>query len=203
MAHPARALAAVRLEGQLLEFDTDIVWDPDPSGPPSAARTFLRLCQRAPLEEPVLVLQEDAMLCRGFAGAVAGAWARAAGAVLALYAGRLLRVVPRLRAAQDRGELLGELGAKEYVPTVATVLPAGLPAAYAAWAERNAPPGFRHDDELLGAFCRVRGVPVLATIPCLANHDNGLPSMASHSHHGARTAWSWSDEDQSQRFVQQ
>jgi hypothetical protein len=176
------------------------VWDPDPSGPPNALRTFTRLCRSAPTDEAVLVLQEDAILCRGFGRAVEAAYEAAGPACLALYVGKLYRQVAILRQLACQGRTLGDLGWREYVPLVACVLPAGLPRAFAEWAPLAMPAGWRHDDEALGAYTRSNGVEVLCTIPCLVQHDNDQPSIAGHRHHGARRAWCFIGDHDARRI---
>jgi hypothetical protein len=195
MTHPTRAHYAQRLASRLTTLESGVVVDPDPSGEPNAYRTFLHVMRSVDQAEPLLVLQDDAVPCVGFERAVQAAW-RAAGdrSVLVLYAGQALRAVPLLRAAAAHCRSLVELGTREYVPTVATVYPAGFPRAFAEYAERNAPPGWRHDDEMVGAYCRDYGVEVLTTIPCLAQHDNTLASIAGHAAHGPRSAWCWAHD---------
>jgi hypothetical protein len=192
MAHPRRAAAAHNLaqHPNLVGLNPRIAWDPDPAGAPSALRTFRHACLQAEPDEPLLILQEDAVPCRGFAAGVRNAWrALDERSILCLYVGQLYRAVIRMRADSCRS--LHTIGSDEYTPTVAVVLPGATALDFAAWAERNAPPGYRHDDELLGIYTRTHHVRVCATLPCLANHDNQHDSIAGHRAHGIRQAWCW------------
>lgn len=189
MAHPSRAAAAERTCAALGELDARILWDPEPGERPSPWRTFARICAVAPRDRTLLVVQEDALPGRGFARAVEKIAMVAPDAVVSLYAGKLLRAIPHLRAAAARCQSLAVLGASEYTPTVAVLIPGHLLDDLAAFGERNAPAGYRHDDEMAAAWARNRGVTVLTTIPCLCEHDNREPSVAGHSNHGVRHAW--------------
>lgn len=194
-AHPARASRAEALASSLSGLGATTVYDPHPTGPPSALRTFLRVCGYGDPDDWLCVLQDDAVPCRGFEDAAPRACLP--GTVVSLYAGKLLRSVPALRRAAARCDPFGPLDQKEYIPVVGVVLPPGLPAGFRAWAGRNLVPGYRHDDELLGLYCRKHNVRAVTTVPSLVNHDNGVESLAGHTVHGYRTAWCWSDDDMS------
>lgn len=189
MAHPSRAAAAQRTLEQLQGLDAAIAYDPDPAGAPSAWRTFQRIVAVAPRDGHLLVVQEDVVVGRGFARAVGKVAAAAPGAIVALYAGKLLRAVPHLRAAAARCQTMAPLGYNEYIPCVSVLIPGGLLDDLDGWGRRNIPAGYRHDDEALGGFARGRGLPVFTTIPSLVDHDNSVDSIAGHSEHGVRNAW--------------
>jgi hypothetical protein len=81
---------------------------------------------------------------------------------------------------------------RHFIPTVALVWPAGVPAMLLDWLDANPRrPDRYQDDEVVKEWRIAHGrspVPAVAVIPSLVRHDNAMPSLLNHGHHGPRDA---------------
>lgn len=192
-AHPSRASRMVGiLHGQGIDI-FDVVVDPDPAGPPSAIRTYAAaLGVAARLDRPTLILQDDARPHHDIvhhAGLIA---ARLPADLVALYVGSAHAGGPTILREARRGRRFAMLPLRHFVPTVALMWPPGAPAAFLAWLAANPRrPDRYQDDEVVKEWrCGMgRGaIHAWASIPSLCRHDNTLPSLLNHGHHGPRDA---------------
>lgn len=179
MAHPRRAEQARRLVGQLAgqPCDAEIIFDPDPDGPPTALRTAARAWRHCPPGvSHNLVVQDDATIAPGLADAVATAITQHPQAALALFAtstswnGAASRVA--LLAGYDWITSVPD----EWFPTVALVMPCAIAHEFADLAERNMQADDLGDDLLLARFLAERGYAGLvrrriwsSTVSCRAS----------------------------------
>jgi hypothetical protein len=146
MAHPSRASRARRLRDQHPELGFGIVTDPDPGGTPSALRTA-RVAWGAADDGCThhLVVQDDAVLSAGFAGAVRAAAAARPDDALCLFTewGSATSFVVRLAALA--GYAWAEI-MEHYAPAVAAVLPTPVARAFATDHTADGP-----QDDVMGA----------------------------------------------------
>lgn len=187
--HPARAGLAATL---LAELDglAELVPDPDPHGQmPSPWRTYRRCLETTPPGATHrLVLQDDVLPCPGLihhAARVASAWPDR---LITLYVGGNLRLgAARVLHAAREGRPVAELQQFSWVPAVALLWPAGMIEPFLRWVdERNWPPAFRADDEIVGRWLRKTGHVPVATVPSLVDHPDDQPSLIGTRARGGR-----------------
>lgn len=191
MAHRSRIDRALVLKAEV--GAQSVVPDPAPDDEPNAlrcARSAWGVAARA--GEWAAVMQDDAIPCPGFhAGVVEQVWRDAQQATdqpcaVAFYYGSQSRTGYRMR--QPYAEMFAGRPEGEYLATVCAVVPTLWVRPWIAWSRSPAWVDSIRDDECWGAFLDFYGYPALATIPCLVDHDNTLPSVAGNHTHGARYA---------------
>ncbi|WP_155368219.1 hypothetical protein [Catellatospora vulcania] len=193
MAHPSRLALAEALADSLPELKPDIVVDPDPHGPPSSLRTAAVAWSFVPENATHhLVLQDDAVPCRGFAEAVHAAIGQYPHAALALFTEWTSMTAHHLRmAALAGGSWAGVVD--EYVPSVALVLPAQVAREFGEAATRNLREWTPTDDVALMNFLRDRNVAAICRIPNLIDHDSP-DSLTGNLHQGPRRSACFADD---------
>lgn len=191
--HPSRArAAAIRLGNLGVRFQ--YVLDPDPDGPPSAIRTYRRALEAAAANtgRPTLILQDDAIPHPQIARFAAVIADRHAGKLAALYVGSIHACRREMLLAHKRGRRFVNMPLRHFIPTVALVWPAGVAEQLLAWLDENPRrPDRYQDDEVVKEWRVANGrspVPAIGVIPSLVRHDNAMPSLLNHGHHGARDA---------------
>lgn len=191
-AHPSRARVAARRLRGLAIVDYEMVVDPDPAGPPSAIRTYAAALAIVPRDRPVLILQDDAIPHRDVVHHADMIVRKHPDALVALYVGSAHAGGHTIRHDASRGRRFAALPLRHFVPTVALIWPAGAPAAFLAWVAANPRRDDRYqDDETVKEWrcaSRPRPIAAYASIPSLVRHDNTLPSLLNHGHHGPRDA---------------
>ncbi len=193
MAHTSRLALAEALADRLPELKPDIVVDPDPYGPPSSLRTAAVAWSFVPEHATHhLVLQDDAVPCRGFADAVHAAIAQYPTNALALFTEWTSVTAHHLRLAALTGATWAEV-VDEYVPSVALVLPAPIARDFGEAASRNLRIWTPVDDVALMDFLRERGVNAICRIPNLIDHDSPA-SLTGNTHQGPRRSVCFADE---------
>lgn len=193
MAHPSRLALAEALADQLPELKPDIVVDPDPHGPPSSLRTAAVAWSFVPEHATHhLVLQDDAVPCRGFADAVHAAIAQHPDTALALFTEWTSVTAHHLRLAALTGATWAEV-VDEYVPSVALVLPAAIARAFGEAATANLHTWTPTDDVELMNFLRERQVSAICRIPNLIDHDSP-DSLTGNTHQGPRRSVCFADD---------
>ncbi|MFI6290459.1 hypothetical protein ACIBEJ_02685 [Nonomuraea sp. NPDC050790] len=190
--HPSREPAAKALAAQCAELSPLLVPDPDPAGPPSPLRAAGRAWAACPdAATHHLVLQDDVVLAKDFAAHLKAAVRQRPAHGLALY---VERDSPRnsylFRRAAALGTPWAALSRFEHTPAPGFLLPAADARALAARLAR-VPDAFR-DDEVVTAFCRERGVRVVALVPSLVDQGD-LPGVAGDDGHGERHAAAFAD----------
>ncbi|MFE0457842.1 hypothetical protein ACFW1A_01110 [Kitasatospora sp. NPDC058965] len=178
MAHPHRDEAAKRLQKQYPELGIRIVHDPDPDGPPATLRTA-RLAWGAVAAGAThhLVLQDDVELCQGFAEAVHRAVVAGPVGPLSFFANWASRSGQMLRLAALSGAGWAPV-LDEYVPAQALLLPAGLAAEFARYAQTlhfTVP-----DNQAMSAFLAAKQLNTYVSCPNLVEHADGAGSLLSH-----------------------
>jgi hypothetical protein len=184
MAHPSRARAAHRLRAGLGALAPELVFDPDPSGPPSSLRTARRAWSAAaPDATHHLVLQDDVAPCPGFADQVAAAARARPDDALAFFTEWGSRTAHMVRIAALTGAAWAR-AVDEYLPAPALLLPARVARGFDEYAAAKADPD-TPDDVVLDAYLRELGVACYVSVPNLADHLEA-PSLTGNDHMGAR-----------------
>lgn len=188
MAHPRRAAQARRLAAQLAgqSCDAEIIFDPDPNGPPTALRTAARAwrhCQ--PGVSHHLVAQDDVTAAPGLADAVATAITQHPQAALALFANSTSWNGAASRVALLAGYDWIPSVPDEWFPAMAVVMPCAMAHEFAALTERNLQVRDLGDDLLLARFLAMRSYPGLIRTANLVEHCE-LPSIVGNDDQGIR-----------------
>ncbi|UUV29018.1 hypothetical protein NQK81_30140 [Amycolatopsis roodepoortensis] len=183
MAHPRRRAEAEALARLDPAGATRVVLDPDPDGPPTAARTTRLAWSGVPDDAThFLVLQDDVRLADGFFEHARKAAGRLPGDAIAFYANWNSRNGAAVRMAAAAGADWAT-GVNEYAPCVALMLPAEIARGYAGYAVRD---GDRWPcDVLMFRYLKAVGTPIRIAVPNTVEHS-GLPSVAGNDAHGLR-----------------
>lgn len=179
MAHPSRASNAYALAAALPELSPEVVFDPEPDGPPATLRTARAAWSAvAPDSTHHLVLQDDATPVEGMTDSLIA----------------LLRDHPEPpvslfcewgsgTASMVRWGALGGFGLVEcvdsYVPTVGLVLPSETAGTLVEAIDGLAPD--EPDDEAIARFLEASGRSAFVTVPNLVQHD-GDGSLVGNDH---------------------
>lgn len=213
---PRRADLIPGLLARIDHDDVQVVADPDPTNTVrSPWRTYLACLEAAsPDATHLLILQDDATVCRDFAQTVEHALKAHPDDMVCLFVpgvGLLARAVMQACASGERWVLLP---GQEWVPVVATVLPRRLVEEMRAWAAESKLGAWeRGDDALVGRFCREPGKnlwrpdrQVWATVPSLVDHADVQPSLVNNPHFAGanpqRVAACWMGEEVSPLTLQ-
>lgn len=129
-----------------------------------------------------LVLQDDALPVEGFAELAVAALEKRSSRIVAFY-------VPALPAYFGRAMLVAaggsfpwcELGVRGmFCPLVATCWPAGLAQACSSWPGHRRGNPMRADDARVMDWLKSQKKYATATVPCLVDHDETLPSSLAN-----------------------
>lgn len=180
MHHPSRGHRIPALRASCAPLRARVVTDPDPGGLPSPLRTAKHAW--AAIEEGAshhLVLQDDVVLTDGFAARLADAVAERPMHALALYSNwNSPQNSYLVRRAAAVGSPWAPLSPDEWTPTMGLVMPTEHARDLAKYLA-ELPDDVRDDDEMVAAFCRERGIRVVATVPHLVDHTEA-PTIAGH-----------------------
>jgi len=162
-----------------------VVSDPEPDGPPSAIRTYIECLREIPPEATHrLVVQDDAQPHPEFRARAERALRERQEPLVAFFVpgmglhGRHLK-----QAAKEQRDWIELPRAANWVPTVALAWPRELAEAFVPFAEEHvARRAARRmhtmgDDPVVGSFARAHGLTVWATVPCLVEHPDTVPSL--------------------------
>lgn len=130
----------------------------------------------------LLVLQDDAWPCENFAAAARAAIEERPEAILVFFLPGFGHVVRPVQQARLKGERWLAWRPRAFVPLVAVVYPARFPREIVAFSEVKKVHLGRADDAVVGGFVRAHKVPVWATLPCLVEHRDELPSVMGMRH---------------------
>lgn len=177
-AHPRRSEMATRLAG---EMGGEVVLDPDPTGYPSAWRTYRACLESTPAwATHRVVVQDDAELCDRFADAVPLAVAGRPDSLVALFVpGPPTDHARAVMKACHYGIPWAMLGNDTWCPAVALAWPAAMLEPFLRWVDRQRyPVTVRADDEIIGRYLRAVRQRAWATVPSLVEHPDMVDSIA-------------------------
>lgn len=150
---------------------------------PNPLRCYLRCLAGAPQGVTHLcVMQDDALPCQAIALRLEEAVAERPEDVLSLFVGGLSgRTRKEFWAAQSRGDRWSPVYFREIHHVVALCWPVALAQEFLDWWESNPKmPGARiqrSDDAVVGYWARTTHRLFWATVPCLVEHPDDLPSV--------------------------
>lgn len=215
--HPSRA---DRLPALLdaLEMPALVVTDPEPDAKPSAWRCMSACLERLdelPADaDHVVVVEDDALPCPGFARSVHRMVKPRAASLIVLYVAepdveyaaetfgwdeRRLNDWLDEQRSRRIATWLPLTGGLPLLPVVANVWPRPLLEQFREWAARNPPPESHADDPAaVTKFARDNGVEILATVPSLVDHDDDETPSIIAANRGpdakARIAWRFAED---------
>jgi hypothetical protein len=171
----------------LLPKGAEVVTDHE-SANPIPMRGYLACLEGAPRDAThVCIVQDDAVPCREIGKRVREAVAERPDDVLSLFVGGLSgRTRKDFWAAQGAGERWAPIYFREIHHVVALVWPIGEIDDFLTWypdAKIPIPVPHKSDDAVVGYWARTRRKLFWATVPCLVQHPDDLPSIVQ----GART----------------
>jgi len=170
-AHPDRLAAVNALRDRHPELDLEVVFDPEPHGPPMAMRSARLAWRTTPRHASHrVVLQDDVTLCRGFHDAVRAVVDVAPHDAVSMFAEWGSRAAGALRQAALAGCDFTAV-VNNYVPTQALVLPAGVARGFDAYVSL-VEPATGEDDLAMARYLEMRGVRSRITVPNLVEHDS-------------------------------
>jgi hypothetical protein len=185
--HPSR-----QLSDELAAYE--VVTDPEPDGHPSAIRTYIECLRSAPSKATHrLVLQDDVQLSNDFDARVRLAIRARSEALVALFVpgmglhGRWLR-----QAAKEGRDWVQLPPSANWVPVVALSWPLELAEAFVPFAKEHVADRARRrmstlgDDPVVGRFVRQHKLNVWATVPCLVEHPDLMPSLVKQRSYNGR-----------------
>lgn len=177
----------------------------DPGGAQSNAWRCYRECLRADVGDAthLLVVQDDAVVCEGFAAAALSAVAARPEAAVAFF------VSPQCRRTSHAATVALKARSPwaawhraDFWPTVASAYPVAVARDLAAWVDARKPDS-RGDDAPCGDYFRAHpGTAALVTVPSLVQHPDDVPSLIGRKYmsgkNPARCAKYWiGDKDAS------
>lgn len=173
----------------------EVVTDPDPHGKPSAIRTYIE-CLRRVDSTHRLVFQDDATPCSGFRVRAEAALRERPDNLIAFFVPGMGLHGRWVRDAYKAGKPWVQLPTSaNWMPTVALCWPRELAQAFVEYADAHVARRLARrmsslsDDGPVGGFCRANKVAVWATVPCLVQHPDLVPSLVKRrSYHGRNPA---------------
>jgi hypothetical protein len=170
MAHPRRRKHAESLRHSHPELNSELVLDPDPTGPRTALRTArLAWAAVAPGATHHLILQDDVLLSRDFATHLHAAVAARPLDSISFFAMWGSRSSYSVRLATMLGLSFVE-NASRYLPTQAVVVPAEVALGIAEFLQKEVTFEGEQDDYAIRRFLQRSGVSSVITVPNLAEH---------------------------------
>lgn len=171
---------------------------------PNPWRNYKRCLSDLPSDAThVLVIQDDAVVCRNFREAVARVVAARPDTVISLFVGGLRNRTQRefLRALKADYRWV-PIHFRDIHHVVALVWPISLAVEFLAWAETARLPGHRitprSDDAIIGTWARLTHHQVWACVPSLVEHPDDVPSTvglrAAAGQDRGRVALAWIGE---------
>lgn len=188
--HPARPELPHRLLAQLglmrlgAPASYDIVNDPEPFGPACPWRTNREAWRRTPEWcTHRLVIQDDAIPCRGFLRKARHAIAEHPDEPISFFYGvnSFPLDMAGYRAALLEGSQWFALPRQGWVPCVALVLPKARALDLAEFELPHHARPHVADDEVVLEWCVARDLSAWATVPSLVDHDDtAVSTMGGH-----------------------
>lgn len=180
MTHPLREAEVRHFVARHPELDLRIVVDPEPGRGHSLGTALLAWSMVEPGASHHLVLQDDVVLCEGFAGLMFAAVRTHPRAAVSMFAEWGSRAGGLVRLAVLRGQRYAAV-ADPYIPTQALVLPAAQAAGFAEKGHAESAP----DDIALLRHLRRTGTAGVVVAPNLVQHED-KPSLTGNMFQGPR-----------------
>lgn len=178
MTHPRRMEYAKALADDNADMNIEIVVDPDPDGVPTSSRTARAAWAAASADVTHhVVLQDDVVLCAGFATAVAKAIDAHPDKSLSFFAPSGGKSAYAARVAAIRGRSWAEV-VGDYVPAQALALPAEAARELARFMGRH--PIEHPDDIMVKRFVDATGLDALVSMPNLVDHRDVVSLVGNH-----------------------
>jgi len=179
-AHPSREHLHDRLRGALSPLPTEVLCHE--STPPDPWANYRQCLDYDGDASHLLIVQDDAIPCEGFAdaaGRVAERWpdnpvCLFMGAFPSSTAARIRRAKPDVRYVA--------LGPSSFVPLVCVLWPAHEARAFLWWSD-SARGMTRADDGNAARWMKATRTQVMVTVPSLVQHDDGEPSVKGGRSH--------------------
>lgn len=188
MTVPGREESLDRLLAAIAPLEATIVIDSDHS------KNTWAMYQRCLLEgDPGthrLVLQDDALPVDGFAELAVAALAKRPTRIVCFYTPALPAYFGRaMLVARSSGVAWCELAIRGmFCPLVATAWPARVAHACASWNGHAKGNPMRADDARVQDWLRAAKKYATATVPCLVDHDETIPSSLANAGRYSRRA---------------
>jgi len=165
----------------LLPPETEVITDDPSEEGKRPMRGYLRCLQDIPSDAThVCVLQDDAVPCREAASRIGEAVDERPGDMVSLFVGGLpSRTRKDFLGALTRGERWTPVYFREIHHVVALVWPVQQLTDFLAWyatAKIPIPVPHSSDDAVVGYWARTQRKYFFATVPCLVEHPDDLPS---------------------------
>lgn len=165
----------------LLPPETEVITDDGPGDRRSPMRGYLKCLDNPPADATHLcVIQDDALPCKWFEVLLGEAVGERPDDVVSLFVGGLPgRTRKGFLEALARGERWSPVWFREIHHVVALVWPVEVIQTFLAWYETARVPGPkppRSDDAVIGYWARTQHRLFWATVPCLVEHPDDLPS---------------------------
>ena len=162
----------------------EVMTDPDwgkPDQRPSPLRGYLRCLADPPKDVThLVVLQDDALPCKRFHAMLTEAVGERPEDVISLFVGGLSnRTRKDFYAALGRGDRWSPIYFRDIHHVVALVWPVTLAKSFLQWYASARIPGPippRSDDAVVGYWARKQRRQIWATVPCLVEHPDDVPS---------------------------
>jgi len=165
----------------LLPPAVEVIRDELAQSDPNPLRCFLRcLADPGPAVTHLCILQDDVLPCTNFEKRVEDAVAGRPADVISLFVGGLSgRTQKEFLVALKSGNPWSQVYFREIHHVVATVWPVKMAQDFLDWfatARVPGPKNPRSDDAVVGYWARKNRITFWATVPCLVEHRNELPS---------------------------
>jgi hypothetical protein len=178
--HPDRWRLLDRVIASCADMHPTAVIDPDPTGRPSAWRTYRRCLEGPHGTSHVLILQDDAVCQPGFATAAVTAAEEKPDALISFFHSKFPNNARMFTwRAMDAGEPFWSIPRGRFIPTVALLWPTKHIEPFLTWVDtiKKLRPDFLGDDSVVGDWVNRSGVEALQTAPSLVEHPDDVPSQ--------------------------
>lgn len=168
-----------------LPAGTQVVTDPGVDDPQRSPWRCYRACLETveATDTHLLIVQDDAQLCRDFPAALEAVVASRPNDPLCLFVPGFAPNVQHILEACWRGDRWCALDWTTFVPVVAVVYPRETAHHVLRYALGQQYPAFRAaDDSILGDFARDTRTTFWATVPSLVEHPDRIPSLVGTAH---------------------
>lgn len=188
MTVPGREAALERVLAAIAPLEAVIVSDAERTR--NTWAQYRRCLVEGELGTHRLVLQDDALPVDGFAELAVAAVARRSSRLVCLYTPALPAYFGRaMLVARSNGTPWAELTVRGmFCPVVATAWPAALARACASWHGHAKGNPMRADDARVMDWLKATKKYATASVPCLVDHDEALPSSLANGGRYSRRA---------------
>ncbi len=177
-SHPSRREIRERLLEGLGDMSVQIV--EDQSYPPNPWHGYQKCLEDLHDFSHVLVVQDDAIVCKNFPETVSRIMAARPDRVVSLFVGGLRnRTTRNFTAALGKNKRYEEVYFRDIHHVVAVLWPISAAKTFLDWTKTHAVPGMpnpRSDDAVFGAWSRLTKNRVLCTVPNLVQHPDDVKS---------------------------